>query len=225
MCVGLGPVDLGRDLASPPMRLRLAASILLLAPVLGACRSLPAASREPAERAPTETVQTVYVVRHSERLSAAGDPPLSAAGEARARALADSLVRWGAPGASFATRFARAQRTAQLAAPALTPQRYDVSPDAAADARALGARVLAAAAAPDAAPLLIVGHSNTVPSVLTALDGRPRPDLNDADYDGVYVVRIHRRTAGGDGTAESSVVRVDIQRRRVGVDDGVPDPS
>lgn len=174
---------------------------------------------------PFETVQTVYVVRHAERLDGSDDSPLSPAGEARARALGDSLVRWGVPGASYSTRYARARRTATLAAPALNPRRYDRSPDAAADARALAAEIAATFQGRAPAPILVAGHSNTVPVLLTALDGRPRADLAHGDYDGVYVVRLHRRWRRTGQAFEPVELRATVTRRRVGADDGVADPE
>lgn len=204
------------------MRLPLPALALLsLAATLGACRS----TRVCCAIQPFDTEQTIYVVRHAERLDATDDPPLSAAGEARARALGDSLARWGAPDVAFATRFVRAHQTATGALPSIAPQRYDHTSDAAADARTLAATLRTVYRTRTPAPILVVGHSNTVPVLLTALDGRPRPDLAHGDYDGVYVVRLRRRWRKGVRNFEPIKTQVTVTRRRVGADDGVADPE
>jgi len=169
--------------------------------VVAGCRTMPT----------VEPVTTVYVVRHAERLDNSNDPPLSAAGTARAEALADSLDRWGQPEAVFSTAFVRTRETArpstQRAAASL--RTYGGTPDAAADARDLAASLRATLRPGHRA--LVVGHSNTVPVLLNAFDGGTRPDLNHADYDGLYVVTLR------DG-------RATVRRVRYGVDDGVPDP-
>ncbi|MCU0622275.1 MAG: hypothetical protein MUF53_00260 [Gemmatimonadaceae bacterium] len=45
------------------------------------------------------------------------------------------------------------------------------------------------AAGPDAV-VLVVGHSNTVPKIVEALGGPPRPDLCDQQYATMTVVRL-----------------------------------
>lgn len=178
----------------------------MLRPALGLL-ALLAACGPPPPPAPV----VLYVVRHAERLDASDDPPLSAAGEARARALADSLARWGLPSQVLATRFVRAFRTAAPAAALadLTVETYGGSPDAAADARALAAQLRRARAGQR---VLVVGHSNTIPALLNALDGGARPDLAHGDYDGLYLVVVRQG-------------RATVQRVRYGADDGTPDPE
>jgi hypothetical protein len=41
-----------------------------------------------------------------------------------------------------------------------------------------------------AAAILVVGHSNTVPAIIAALGGPRMPDLCDASYANLYVLRI-----------------------------------
>ncbi|MGH9944819.1 MAG: hypothetical protein ACRD9R_20920, partial [Pyrinomonadaceae bacterium] len=38
--------------------------------------------------------------------------------------------------------------------------------------------------------VLVVGHRNTVPSLVEALSGKPAPALNDSDYDQLYIVTV-----------------------------------
>lgn len=182
--------------------IRLLAFVLSAAGLAAGCRTLPA----------SESAATVYVVRHAERLDASDDPPLNAAGTARAAVLADSLDRWGKPETVWSTRYLRAQQTVQ---PTARHARVDIrtyggTPDAAADARALVSAVRATIRPGQRA--LVVGHSNTVPTLLNAFDGGNRPDLHHADYDGLYVVTLR-----GD--------RATVRRVRFGADDGTPDPG
>lgn len=70
---------------------------------------------------------TVYLVRHAEKVLTPGlaDPPLTAAGETRAQALARTLRR-ARPAALFTTNTRRARATlAPLAATGLAPRVYD----------------------------------------------------------------------------------------------------
>jgi broad specificity phosphatase PhoE len=150
----------------------------------------------------------VHVVRHAEKAADEGDPPLSAAGEARALALAERLA--GEPiGAVVVTPYQRTRATGAhvAAARGLQPREVAVRgpvphPQAVAEAvREAGGTVL------------VVGHSNTVAPVLHAL-GAPRlPDLCDAEYANLFTLvlkegeapRLTRGTYGApdpDGAAE-----------------------
>jgi phosphohistidine phosphatase SixA len=60
-------------------------------------------------------------------------------------------------------------------------------PEVAAHAAAVAAAVRAAG--PDAV-VLVVGHSNTVPKIVEALGGPPRPDLCDTQYATMTIVRL-----------------------------------
>jgi broad specificity phosphatase PhoE len=125
--------------------------------------------------------KAVFVVRHAERADQSRDSALSAAGEARAAALARHLKDAGIT-AAFVTDL---QRTRLTAAP-LT------------DALGLKPIVLSAAATKDAVDritrehaqdiVLVVGHSNTVPEVLN-LFGHPEPvTIRDDEYDALFVL-------------------------------------
>jgi broad specificity phosphatase PhoE len=129
----------------------------------------------------------VIAVRHAERADGGAmatspqtDPPLSAAGEARARKLADALRDAGVT-AVFATEYKRTQDTVKPLATAagLTPQVVK-----AADTAALVAKLKSAHASD---VVLVVGHSNTLPAIIKALGG---PDIRIADdqYDDIFIV-------------------------------------
>ncbi len=129
-----------------------------------------------------EAQRLVLLVRHAERadggtppagMQGPADPDLSAEGHARAARLAAMLADAGIT-RIFVTEF---RRTAQTAAPlakhlALAPDRI-----AAADIKTLNARL--AAAKDDV--VLIVGHSNSIPSILAAAGG-PKITIAESDY-------------------------------------------
>ncbi len=131
--------------------------------------------------------QLVYVVRHAERADAgagavqmAADPPLSAAGRARAEKLASMLGGAGIT-AVYTTEFARTQQTAGPLARALGVTATILPSD---DTAALVAE-LKAKHARDV--VLIVGHSNTVPAIIKALGG-PVVTIKDDEYDKLFVL-------------------------------------
>lgn len=143
----------------------------------------------------------VVVVRHAEKATDdPRDPVLSAAGEARARALAAALAG-SRLDAAYATQF---KRTRQTAAPAAAAAGVDVTvrpvdggnaatyaADLARDLRAL----------PAGSVVLVVGHSNTVPGIVAALDGRPPREMPETEYDRFTTVRL--RADGGADTVVS----------------------
>jgi len=136
--------------------------------------------------------ETVVLVRHAEKAAApADDPPLSAAGEARARDLLAALRDAGVS-AVITTQFARTRATAQPTASAL-----GLAPTVVAATNASHIQdVVAEIHKHRGKTVLVVGHSNTVPAIVEAL-GAKRPNaICDASYDDMFVVTI-----AGDGTA------------------------
>ncbi len=129
---------------------------------------------------------TVYLVRHAEKSLTAGpaDPPLTAAGQARARALARTLRR-AHPAALFTTNTQRARATLGplAAATGLTPRVYDAGqPQALADTlrRAYAGRAV-----------VVVGHSNTLLPLMKALGAPlPLPEIGDDQYSYLFEVRV-----------------------------------
>ncbi len=124
----------------------------------------------------------VYLVRHAERGDdGTGDPPITEAGRARARALAHVLQDAGLTDI-YTTDYKRTRSTAQPTAQAtdLSPRVYDAN-----DLEGLAARLKAAPGRH-----LVVGHSDTTVDLVRALGGDPGPPMADAEYDRLYVLTV-----------------------------------
>lgn len=132
--------------------------------------------------------QTVVIVRHGEKVSPNGDPDLSDAGMARAKALAAALAS-AKVSTVLATPLKRTQQTGQPAAAAAGVTIQAMPLDGAVPAHAQ--RVAEAARkAPKDTTVLIVGHSNTVGEIARAL-GDPAPSpVTDCDYDLMTVIDL-----------------------------------
>jgi broad specificity phosphatase PhoE len=131
---------------------------------------------------------TFIVVRHAEKVDASHDPDLSAAGHARARALAQRLARTPLA-AAYVTEF---RRTGQTLAPSVQAQRLVTTAYAAAEPAAVFAARLRVAHPRGA--VLIAGHSNTVPDIVAALCACTVAPMPDHEYDRLSLIRID---AGG----------------------------
>jgi len=126
---------------------------------------------------PAAAQGNVYVMRHLNTPAGQQDPDLLPEGQRAAEA----LVAWfqgERPAAIYVTDYRRTRQTvAPLAARlGLTPILYDPR-----DTPGLVARVRA-----EHGPVLIVGHSNTVPDIVAALGGaRPAP-LDHEDFGDIW---------------------------------------
>lgn len=132
-------------------------------------------------------VTVVILVRHAEKAAEpANDPPLTAVGQERARALA-TLLGDASVGAVLHTPTIRTRDTAvPLAARfGLTPDVVPLGP-VASHAQSVAEAVLKHAGK----TVVVVGHSNTVMSYIAALGGPRRLDLCDHQYDGMYTLVI-----------------------------------
>ena len=183
--------------ADPPLRrtpLMRALAALVGVVALAACAAGPAghaARAGTARPAPAPGATRIVVVRHAEKATLpAADPPLDATGRARALALREALLPL-APTAAYATGFARTRQTAAPTADALglPVQTYDAAGDPAELARQLLSRH-----AGDT--LLVVGHSNTVPAIVSALCGCAVAPIDESRYGDRFDV-----TVDGDGQA------------------------
>jgi broad specificity phosphatase PhoE len=153
------------------MKSMFVALMFALAPVQAIAADVP-------QSQPVALSHSAFVVRHLQKAEGA-DPSLSAEGAANAQHLAVMLKDKGVV-AVFATPTRRAMETGQPLAKALgiavTP--YDPS-----NAAALAAKVAAAGG-----PVLVVGHSNTVPDLVQLFGGsRPAP-LSEQDFGTIYDV-------------------------------------
>ncbi len=148
--------------------------------------ALIAAALLAAAPAAAQDSTVVILVRHAERAALAGnnDPPLTEAGEARARALAQALEGRQVH-AVIATERQRTQLTARPLAQArgLTPEIVSLQ-----SGRAHVDSVAAAVRRHAGHTVLVVGHSNTVPAIVHALGGPKMPDLCEAQFSNLYVL-------------------------------------
>ncbi len=148
--------------------------------------------------APAAGETTVYLVRHAEKAEVpVGDPPLTEAGRERAAGLARLLSPLGIR-TIITSQYLRTKETAgPLAAaagiaPLIVPMTADRSAPGGIAERSIKElvdRILEH----KGEPILVVGHSNTLPLIIKALGGAPVPDIPDSDYDSLFVVTISDR--------------------------------
>lgn len=140
-----------------------------------------------AEAQQRTATTTVILVRHAEKAAEpAADPPLTSAGEARARALID-VARDAGVTAVVTTQFERTKATARPLAAALSITPEVVDARAKDHAQEVARSVLAKHAGE---VVLVVGHSNTIPAIVAALGAKQPPAICDSEYDGLYVVTV-----------------------------------
>ena len=150
----------------------LAAALIL---ALGAC----------AYMAPYQPYSTFYVMRHLHTPEGATDPDLTEEGQRYAQRLADFFIDQEPPATIFVSTTKRAQQTAAPLAAKLgiTPRLYDPR-----DTAGLITEVMK-----EPPPVLIVGHSNTVPDIVAALGGqRPGPLVHE-DFGDVWKISGRQR--------------------------------
>lgn len=136
------------------------------------------------------TTTSVIVLRHAEKqLGSIDDPPLSAAGSARAERLAQLFGHRGELGsleAIYATDTRRAQQTAAPLAARLGVEITTVA--AGEEPGAIAKRVLREHRG---GAVLVIGHANSVPEITHALLGRREiPPLAEDDYGALYIVTV-----------------------------------
>ena len=158
--------------------------LVLLATV--ASRAQAPASPQKVKMKIKPLITTVFIVRHVEKdtLNKTDDPELSAEGRARAQALSQMLAK-RQPAALFTTDTKRARATLGPLAIAtkLEPQIYDPK-----RGRDLADRILKDFAGKS---VVIVGHSNTVLSLIDDFGGIPPVDeIRDNEYDYLFTVRV-----------------------------------
>ena len=130
----------------------------------------------------------LLLVRHAEQQAdGTNDPALSAAGVARAHALAEALRQSGVA-AIYTTQLERTTETARIVGEALgAPVIVEpiTSPDIRAHAEALLARITREH---PGRTVLVVGHSNTVPVIASVAAGSPQAAIDERVYDTIFVV-------------------------------------
>jgi phosphohistidine phosphatase SixA len=130
---------------------------------------------------PALAAKTVILVRHAEKASSKDpDTVLSMAGEDRALHLARLLRNAGPTHVIVSDK----KRTQQTAAPLAEQHRITPMIVAAADDKAVASKIKSL---PADAVVVVVGHSNTVPVILSEL-GHPGVVIADDQYGRVFVV-------------------------------------
>lgn len=138
-----------------------------------------------------EPVTTLILIRHADRDApppGTPDPPgpsLNAKGKARALKLEHALGAAGVQ-AVYTSKFPRAIQTAKPFADrrGLTPVRLDTAAE-------LKNHILANQAGKT---VLVVGHSDTVPRLIALLGGPALPNINDCEFDNLFVLVRHSAT-------------------------------
>ena len=153
----------------------------------------------------------VVLVRHAEKAAQpVADPPLTDAGRLRAVALAEA-VSHAAPTAIIVTA---TKRTADTAVP--SAMRFGVTPQIISFVGGSTAHIAAVADAvrQQHGVVLVIGHSNTIPAVITALGGPTLPDICDSTYNVLFILQPAR-----DGHAAALIVS------QYGAEQAVPSSS
>jgi broad specificity phosphatase PhoE len=122
----------------------------------------------------------IFAVRHAEKQSDEADTPLSSKGQARAECLAKTL-KDAHISTVFTTQYTRTKQTAAPTAQASGAKTTAI------DAKSNDEMVKAAKVASQSGNVLIVGHSNTIPAILTAL-GAPAVTIADTTYDLLFIL-------------------------------------
>ncbi|HEX6306946.1 MAG TPA: histidine phosphatase family protein [Longimicrobiales bacterium] len=128
---------------------------------------------------------TVVLVRHAEKVDDSADPELSAAGNARAVALADVLADGGVS-AILTTQYRRTRMTATPTAERSGVAVEVVAASGSGHAAAVAVRVRELA---NGGTILVVGHSNTVPAIIRALGG-PDVQIAGEEYYHLFVLTL-----------------------------------
>jgi phosphohistidine phosphatase SixA len=127
--------------------------------------------------------QTVFVVRHAERIGEP-DPPLNEDGQRRAQVLA-RLLSDAHVTHFFTSEAVRAQQTAQPTAK-MADKKIQILKDKDIDGIV---RSVKAVTRPGEATL-VVGHRSTVPLIVKALGGGAIPALGSAEHDRLIVLTL-----------------------------------
>ncbi|HEY2165417.1 MAG TPA: histidine phosphatase family protein [Gemmatimonadaceae bacterium] len=150
--------------------------------VLGIVLGLVCVRAAAAQQAST----VVIVVRHADKDTIPrADPPLTAAGVARAKALAAALADAGVQ-AVITTELLRSRETARPLAEArgLTTTTVPHGSDIAQHAQAVAAAVRKLRGK----TVLVVGHGETVGPIIQALGGPPIPEVCAYEYSNLYTL-------------------------------------
>ncbi|HEY2534772.1 MAG TPA: histidine phosphatase family protein [Xanthobacteraceae bacterium] len=139
----------------------------------------------------TANSTTVIVIRHAEKESvSAPDPPLSAAGEARAALLERMFGQPKGVGRIDAIYVSPALRNRLTAAPLAAQLGIVPIVAPADDPKALAHRILRDNSGQR---VMVIGHTNTVPEIVAALSGRSDiAQIDEKEFGTMYIVTVPR---------------------------------
>ena len=145
-----------------------------------------------------EPVTTVFLIRHAERAEEPRqDPPLTEKGAARSEALARLLSAAGIK-AIFTSQFARTKLTAEPLAKqlGLTPTALNLKLNpsnprqiAEESTKETVEKIMAHAGG----SVLVVGHSNSIPDVITLLGADVTPTIDETKFDNLFIVTVYAK--------------------------------
>ncbi|MBC3872893.1 histidine phosphatase family protein [Undibacterium flavidum] len=127
--------------------------------------------------------QTIFIVRHGEKVDESRDPQLSLKGKQRAANLAMQL-RDADIKRVYVTEF---QRTQMTAAPLVDARQLALTPYAAKESASFGKTLLTAEA-----NTLVVGHSNTLLDILKGMGITDVKPVADDEYDRLIIVTLNK---------------------------------
>jgi broad specificity phosphatase PhoE len=147
--------------------------------LLGVALLIVLAAAAPADGA--QAHGTILLLRHAPKLDGSSDSPLSEAGLARAQTLA-SLLEGAGVTAIYTTQYRRTIDTAAPLAKATGVESVIISGK---ETAALVERLRASA--PDDL-IVVVGHSNTIPEILSGLGCVDVVAIGDTEYEDLFVI-------------------------------------
>jgi len=137
------------------------------------------------DSARSQVTKTIILVRHAEKCSEpAGDPELTSLGLERADALRRTLTDVGVE-AMYSTPLKRTLQTVQGLAEDHGLETIE-TPIAAGFLERLAETILSSAES----VVVVSGHSNTTTRMVNLLAGTEYPDLDESEYDRLFIVHI-----------------------------------
>jgi broad specificity phosphatase PhoE len=139
----------------------------------------------------TANSTVVIVIRHAEKEAVSTpDPPLSAAGEARAALLARMFGETQGAGRLDAIYVSSALRNQMTAAPLAARLKLVPIVASSDDPRALAHRIVRENSGKR---VMVIGHINTVPDIVAALSGRSDiAQMDEQEFGTLYIVTVPR---------------------------------
>ncbi|HUS18742.1 MAG TPA: phosphoglycerate mutase family protein [Terriglobales bacterium] len=163
-------------------------AFFLLASSLLSFSQMPAVTpSKPQTPATPQKATVIYLVRHAEKASPTGDSELSEAGQKRAACLATALADANLQ-SIYTTEFKRTRNTA-----APTSIKTGITPGVIGGAAS--DKLIAELRKEQGHNVLVVGHSNTVPEIISKL-GAGSVTIKDDEYDHLYIVTLLNGEAG-----------------------------